>query len=141
MKNLKDLFHVISYLQYPMMLVGVYFALTPYFNGFQTIFSSINSMLLFMGIGVSFSTLQDTQKTQNDVSKRIWENPTKGKVFLIFMGLFTILLLVGGLIGFFLAESSVLNELSLGLIVMGIGFLGLLKAAAEMFENHRLDKK
>ncbi len=98
-------------------------------------------MMLFMGIGISFSTLQDTQKTQNDFSKRIWENPTKGKVFLTLMGLFTLLLLIGGLIGFFLSDSSVLNELSLGLIVMGIGFLGLLKAAAEMFENHRLDKK
>jgi len=124
-----------------MMLVGMYFALTPYFNGFQDIFGSINSLMLFMGLGISFSTLQDTHKTQNDFSKRIWENPTKGKAFLSLMGLFTLLFLVGGVVGYFLSDSSVLNELSLGLIVLGIGFLGLLKAAAEMFENHRLDKK
>ena len=123
------------------MLVGMYFALTPYFNGFQDIFGSINSLMLFMGLGISFSTLQDTHKTQNDFSKRIWENPTKGKAFLSLMGLFTLLFLVGGVVGYFLSDSSVLNELSLGLIVLGIGFLGLLKAAAEMFENHRLDKK
>jgi len=124
-----------------MMLVGMYFALTPYFNGFQDIFGSINSLMLFMGLGISFSTLQDTHKTQNDFSKRIWENPTKGKAFPSLMGLFTLLFLVGGVVGYFLSDSSVLNELSLGLIVLGIGFLGLLKAAAEMFENHRLDKK
>jgi hypothetical protein len=141
MKNLTHVFHIISYIQYPMMLVGMYFALTPYFNGFQDIFGSINSLMLFMGLGISFSTLQDTHKTQNDFSKRIWENPTKGKAFLSLMGLFTLLFLVGGVVGYFLSDSSVLNELSLGLIVLGIGFLGLLKAAAEMFENHRLDKK
>jgi hypothetical protein len=141
MKNLTDFFHKISYLQYPMMLLGCYFAITPYFNGFENFIGAINSMMLFMGIGISFSTLQDTHKTQNDFSKRVWENPTKGKFFLLLMGFFTLCLLIGGLIGFFLSESSLLNEVCLGLIVLGIGFLGLLKAAAEMFENHRLDKK
>ncbi|MFT4737504.1 MAG: hypothetical protein ACJAZM_003162 [Cyclobacteriaceae bacterium] len=33
-----------------------------------------------------------------------------------------------------------LQELSLGLLVIGIGLVGLLQVAIEMVENHRLDK-
>ena len=52
-----------------------------------------------------------------------------------------ILFLTLGMIGFFSTNDSKLKELSFGLLVFGIGYLGLLKSAMEMFENHRLDQK
>ena len=64
--KIKLLFHYISYLQYPLMLIALYFAFKPYFNGLEItnekidlIFRNLNNMLIFMGLGISFSTLQD----------------------------------------------------------------------------------
>lgn len=102
-------------------------------------FLNMNSVLIFYGVGISFSTLQDTTKTQNDYSKRIWESRRKGKIFLIILAICTLLLLTSGFIGYFAADISSLEELSLGLIVFGVGFIGLLKTAVEMYEHHRKD--
>jgi hypothetical protein len=138
--NTKQFFHYISYLQYPMMAVGLYFILQPYFNDFDGMFHSLNRAMVFIGLGVSLSTLQDTTMTQNEASRKIWESPKKGKLFLILMSAMTLFFIVSGLIGIFASDEAILSELSLGLVVIGIGFLGLLKAGSEMFENHRLDK-
>jgi magnesium-transporting ATPase (P-type) len=139
--NFKTLFHYISYLQYPLMLIGLYFAFKPYFLGIEQlrenpdlIFKNLNSLLIFMGLGVSFSSLQDTTKTQNKFSEKIWKNPKKGKLMIVFF-------LTFGLIGYYFAKVGVLKELSIGIIVLGLGMFGFLKAAIEMFENHRTDKK
>jgi hypothetical protein len=72
MKETKLIFHYISYLQYPLMMIAMLFALKPYIFGFETLFSDFNKMLVFMGLGISFSTLQDTTKTQNKLSLKIY---------------------------------------------------------------------
>lgn len=145
--KIKLLFHYISYLQYPLMLVAVYFALMPYINGFEnnkesidSFFRNVNNMLIFMGLGISFSTLQDTEKTQNKMSKKIWENPKKGKIAILVMSLMTLFMMILGLVGYFNTNDNRLKDVSIGIIILGIGFIGLLKSAIEMFENHRLDK-
>ena len=145
--NLKSLFHYISYLQYPLMLIALYFAISPYLSGIDNlkenpnlIFLKLNTCLIFMGLGVSFSSLQDTTKTQNKFSKDIWENPKKGKIAIILMTLIILLILICGLIGYFNSVDGILKDLSIGFIVLGLGMFGLLKAAVEMFENHRKDK-
>lgn len=140
MLNAKDLFHKISYLQYPLMLVGLYYAVRPYIVGFDMLWDSLNNLLIFMGLGISFSTLQDTSKVQNEASRRVWEDPKKGKAFLTFMSIATLVFIVLGLVGYFAAPNKILQELSFGLIVLGIGFMGMVKSAVEMFENHRKDK-
>ena len=72
------------------MLVGLYFALIPYLQGMEQvkqnpdfISQSLNTVLIFMGLSVSFSSLQDTSKTQNKVSKKIWQDPKKGKIMIV----------------------------------------------------------
>ena len=140
MIDLKNIFHKISYLQYPMMLIAVYYSLKPYFVGFDTIWVNYNFLLIFAGLGISLSTLQDTRKTQNNFSKRIWENPIKGKIALSIIALAALFIILTGMFGVFLSNSKILQELSFGTIVFGIGMIGLLKAAIEMFENHRKDK-
>lgn len=138
--NVKKVFHSISYLQYPLLLLAVFYALRPYFVGFDTIWCSINQMLIFAGLGVSFSTFQDTKKTQNAFSKRIWEHPKKGKRALVLMSLLTVGLLLLGMYGLYISDGEILTEISFGVIVLGIGYIGVLKSAVEMFENHRKDK-
>ncbi len=145
--NFKALFHFISYLQYPLMLIALYFAFSPYLSGLDNLkenpnlfFQQLNTCLIFMGLGVSFSSLQDTTMTQNKISKDVWESPKKGKIAIVMMTLFVFLILILGLIGYLNTVDGVLKDLSIGLIVLGLGMFGFLKAAIEMFENHRKDK-
>ncbi|MBB6461978.1 hypothetical protein [Flammeovirga kamogawensis] len=145
--NFKTFFHYVSYIQYPLLLIALYFVVSPYFNGIEQIkcnpnliFKSLNLMLIFMGLAISFSTLQDTNRTQNKFSKRIWESPNKGKIALVYLCILCAFLIIYGLYVFFNNNNNVLNEISVGMIVLGIGMIGMLKTAIEMFENHRKDK-
>ncbi|WP_421870828.1 hypothetical protein [Marinoscillum sp.] len=140
-------FHRISYLQYPFMIAGLYYAFKPYTylfdkvpDGLSMMLDDFQNTLVFMGVGISFSTLQDTSKTQNTFSKKVWQSPRKGKFFLAMLTTSMLLFFVMGLLGLFVSEDNFLSELAYGLIVMAIGILGMLKTAIEMFENHRLDK-
>lgn len=141
----KDFFHKISYLQYPFMLVALIFVFIPYYDIFilkdkSRIFENFNIALIFMGIAVSFTSLQDTTKTQNKFSKKIWESRKKGKYFLIYIASFITTLLIIGLYGYFTnSEKSPLKELSLGVVIFAIGLIGSLKSAIEMAEYHRKD--
>lgn len=136
MKNIKVFFHKISYLQYPILVAALFFAYRPFFTGLENIWDDLNKGLVFMGLGVSFSTLQDTTKTQNNFSRRIYENPKYARRFLIVLGIMIVLFIAMGLTGMFAADIQALNELSFGFFVFGIGMLGMLKAAVEMAENH-----
>ena len=122
------------------MLIGIFYIFKPIIYGFENMWEDYNYALIFYGLGISFSTLQDTTKTQNKFSRKIWENPKKGKAALVSIGLMALFFLVMGLSGIYFSESEILKQLSFGLIVLGIGVIGLLKTAVEMFENHRLDK-
>lgn len=96
--------------------------------------------MIFMGLGISLATLQDTTKTQNNLSRRIWESPKKGKTALGVIALLALYFVSQSFYGVFISTSEVFKHLSFGIIVLGIGMIGMLKSAIEMFENHRLDK-
>ncbi len=81
------------------MLLALYFAIQPYILGIDTALYYINLVMVFMGLGISFSTLQDTSKTQNEFSKRIWEDPKKAKIFIAVFAIIILFLVVVGLIG------------------------------------------
>jgi hypothetical protein len=140
MFNPRDIFQKISYIQYPLLLIAMFYVFRPYYLGFDTLWENYNYGLIFMGLGISFSTLQDTTKTQNKLSKKIWEHPKKGKIALVIMGLMALYFVLIGLFGIYISNSEVLQQISFGMLVLGIGLIGMLKAAIEMFENHRLDK-
>lgn len=74
----------------------MYFSVKPYFNGMKyltqninILFENLNSFLIFTGLAISFSTLQDTTKTSLNFEKKIWENPRKGKIIIITISLTT----------------------------------------------------
>lgn len=101
----------------------------------------LNYVLILLGLSLSFSTLQDTTTTQNEFSKKIWQHPTKGKIFLAIIASMAFILIVVGMLALFWLKADQTESVAVGIIVLGIGMIGLLKAALEMFENHRLDKK
>lgn len=132
-------FQALSYLQYPFMLGALGYTLLPYFQGFQNFWASVNTALIFAGLGLSFSTLQDTSKTQNKLSKRIWQDPKKGTRALILIALTALLLLCVGMYGFMTAREGIIKEVGFGVLMLGISQIGLLKAAIEMHERHRIE--
>lgn len=138
LKDTKQTFQVISYLQYPLMLAGLFYCFKPLLSlEMSTLFADLNIALAFFGLGISFSTLQDTTKTQNEFSRRIYKNPRYSKWFLMAIFVQVLLFSVLGLIGLFQSAASPLKEIALGLISIGIGMIGMLKAAGEMAHHHR----
>ena len=138
MGKTKQFFHAISYLQYPLILVALGYVVYPYFAGFDTFWTSLNKALIFCGLAISFSTLQDTSKTQNDFSKKIWQDPRKGAIALSVIAGTTLLFLALGMFGFFVSGEGIIKEVSMGTLMLGLGYVGLLKAAIEMHEHHRI---
>jgi hypothetical protein len=102
--------------------------------------TELNYSLILYGISVSFATLQDTKKTSLKFEKKIWENPKKGKIVIIIVSILIFSLLAFGIFGYFITSNKIMKEVSFGIIVLGIGFIGLLKTALEIFENHRTNK-
>jgi FlaA1/EpsC-like NDP-sugar epimerase len=143
MQNLKQVFHIISYLQYPLMLGSLWFYI-PFIKTVSkgsTEWAQLNYSLILFGIAVCFSTLQDTNKTSLKIEKYIWKNPTGGKIAIIVIAILIFSTLSIGAFGYFFESNKIIKEVSLGLIVLGIGFIGMLKTAIEVFENHRTDKQ
>ena len=142
MKNLTQIFHTISYFQYPLILGSLWFYIpfiVSLLNG-NADWAKLNYTLIFFGITVSFATLQDTKKTSLKFEKKIWKNPKRGKIFIIGIAFLVFSLLIFGIFGYFLASNKIIQEVSFGIIVLGIGFIGFLKTGIEIFENHRDDK-
>ena len=136
MKDFTLYFHRASYLQYPLMLVAVGYCYKPLISGFETMWADYNYALIFMGLSISFSTLQDNTKTQNKMSKRVFENPVWAKRFLFYLLVLFIVFLCAGMYGLFASGSEIINSLSYGLLSLGVGLIGLLKAAGEMAKFH-----
>ncbi len=137
MKKATQLFHYISYLQYPLMLIGIYYCYKPLITEGASIWADYNKALVFIGLSISFATLQDTTKTQNKISKKVWENPKYARPFLIYIALLILFVISFGMYGLFASSNPKVQELSFGTIVFGIGMIGLLKSAMEMAENHQ----
>ncbi|WP_024869447.1 hypothetical protein [Pseudoxanthomonas suwonensis] len=135
----RRLFQAASYLQYPFMLLALFYVMRPYFTGFASIFADFNLALLHAGVGIGFSSLQDPTTTQNEVSRKVWEDPRKGNLAIGIIVGAVALALGGGLAGLYLGGAR-WSQLAMGLVGLGLGLFALLKTAIEMFEHHRLDR-
>ncbi len=143
MKNFKQVFHALSYLQYPFLLIGLFLLFKPFFRGFDYLFSNpeflfktYSNVLIFFGLTLSFASLQDSGKTSLRYEKRIWQNPKRAKV-LIIVTIFTIVIFFfAGIFGFIMKE-NIFKEFSYGSLILAIGLLGYLKLQIEMYENHK----
>ena len=147
MDRFRKFFQALSYLQYPLMGLALFYTFKPCFYGFkylaehtEVLLQHYNYVLIFMGLGISFSTLQDTKKMQNKLSQKVWEDPKKGKIAIIVICAQIFLFLGYGCIGYFFTTNEQVKELSFGAIVFAIGLIGFLKTALEVFDNHRKDK-
>lgn len=146
--SVRDVFQWLSYLQYPALLVALGYVFKSGLalgagkaGGLSMVYDDWNYALLYAGIGIGLSSLQDPTKTQNEISRKVWQNPRKGRWMLILLAVYALGAMVVGLVGAYLADDTVANQLSLGLVAFGLGMVGLLKTAIEMREHHRLDRQ
>lgn len=131
---MKNIFQYLSYLQYPLMIFGLFYAYKPLIFGMDNFWKDINTMLIFMGLAISFSTLQDTTKVQNKLSEKVWKNQKYANYFLVYLAIMTFLILGFGVFGYFFSTNENIQEVAFGAFVLGIGLIGLLKMAIEMAE-------
>ena len=137
-KNPRDLFQAVSYLQYPFMVVALVYCAKPLFTGMDGVLDDYNRALLYAGIGIGLSSLQDPTRMQNEVSRRVWQDPRKGRAMLWLLAGMSFAAITFGLVGANLAPSRALGEVAMGMLSLGLGFLGLLRTALEMAEHHRV---
>lgn len=147
MVDFKKIFQVLSYLQYPLLLVAFYYMLIPFVKGLDSfdgdinlLFGSLGNVLVFLGLAISFSTLQDTSKSQHKFARKIWQDPKKGRIFLGIMFLNVVVYLSFGVSTYLFLENPVLKELGFGAIILGISLIGMLKMGMEMLEKQRADR-
>lgn len=145
MKTFTSYFQAVSYLQYPLIFAALGYLIYPLFalsllsdpNGFQLFMEKAtyywNISLLMFGLGVSFSTLQDTTKTQNELSKKVWQDARKGKSALLMMATIIIMFVGFGLAGILIWPDTLLGALAYGMLALGIAYVGVLRSAMEMF--------
>ncbi len=143
----RDVLQAVSYLQYPMLLVALAYAVKSAIamvsvrdEGTSLAYGDWNYVLLYAGIGIGLSSLQDPRKTQNQVSRKVCQDPVKGRWMLTLIAAYAFGAMALGLAGAYLADTTVISQLSLGLVALGLGMLGLLKTSIEMREHHRLDR-
>lgn len=143
----RQLFQWLSYLQYPALLVTLVYTVQAVIavfaiktTGWAPVLDLANLALLYGGVAIGLSSLQDPTKTQNKLSLRVWQDPAKGRLLLWLLALEAFVPIVLGLVGASLAKDSAISQLSLGLVAFGLGMIGLLKTAIEMREHHRLDR-
>ena len=143
MKNIKKLFHRLSYLQYPLVLIAFILLIKPLFKGFdylssnpEYLFNTYSNALIFFGVTLSFSALQDPTRTSLRLEKKIWQNPKKAKLHLSITLITTFIFFASGLWGFIIS-GSYQREFAFASIILAIGLLGYLKFQIEVFEAHR----
>ncbi len=142
MNKIKHFFHLLSYLQYPLLIVGLCFIVKPIFKGFDYIssnpeylFQSYNYAMIFLGLTLGFASLQDATKTTLKYERKIWKDSKKAKRTMIFTIATMIVFLFAGVFGFVIKD-SLIKEFAYGSIVLAVGLLGYLKLQLEMHENH-----
>ena len=137
MKKIKQCLHYVSYLQYPLQIISLWFYV-PFIislNAGNTDWIKLNYSLIFFGISVSLASLQDSKKISLKFEKFIWTNKKLGRVFIYIIIFLAFSLILYGVFGYFFSSNKSFKEISFGITALGIGFVGLLKTSIEVFEN------
>ncbi len=133
MEKIKILFNSLSYLKYPFLLLGLFYSFKPSLIESTEMWNDFNLSLTFMGIGISFSSLADISKASK-VTKKLYKHKKFIRVYLIYLVLLILLIIGLGVYCIYFTDIKPLKELSIGLLVFGIGMISLLKMSVESIE-------
>ena len=120
-------------MQYPLMGISLFFMYRPWLNNRQNLLDDFNLGLVFMGLAITFSTLQDTKKTHNKMSEKIWKNKKYATWFIVYFLLIIFVLIALALFWQF-GDNAALQGLSWGVLSIAMGLIGVVKSGLEMAE-------
>ncbi|SMG47108.1 hypothetical protein SAMN05661096_03351 [Marivirga sericea] len=134
MEKVFKIFHYLSFIKYPILIIAVYYSYKPIFSDGKDLLESYNYALIFLGLGMGFDSLKNYGKL-TWLDKKVYHKPKVAKYYFSVLGLLILSLVVFGAIGYFSTAQSALKELSIGLIIIGIGTIALLKAGMQATKN------
>ena len=135
MPNYKEIFHRISHVQYPLLILGLFYAYKPLIFGNENIWQDYNYCLVYMGIAISFTSLSET-KRQSKWAEKLYKNKKFMKGFFIYLLCLILFLFALGFYSLYQDKVEALKELALGIIVLGIGVMGILRMSIEITEYY-----
>ena len=94
-----------------------------------------NTGLIFLGLGISLDSLKDYKKL-TWLDKQVLHRPKLAKYYFALIAMIILGTIIVGAKGYFSAEKNNLKELSVGLIVLGIGAIGFLKSGIEATKSY-----
>ncbi|MEM8895917.1 MAG: hypothetical protein AAGC88_15145 [Bacteroidota bacterium] len=133
-------FHYLSFIKYPILLIGLYFYSKPFFSDGDDMLSNMNTGLIFVGIGISLDSLKDYGKL-NWLDKTVLYRPALAKYYFILLGVAILSLIFVGIKGYLSTNENNLKELSIGFIVFGVGMIGFLKSGIEATKKYIDEQK
>ncbi len=125
--------HYISYGKFIFLLIGIYYVYYPFFDKSVNQIDFIGMGLIFIGIGLSFDALRDTNVV-DPFSKKLYQKP---KLLMSFVIVFLVIFF--GLLGFSfylinVVENESLQNIAVGLICTCLGGISLVR---QMIETSR----
>lgn len=135
MSRLLRMFHYLSYLQYVFLGLALYFGVKPFIWQTKASWNDVNNELLFIGIALSFSSFYDIKKKHRLMDIVFGKKKTR-KMFLITSFIYILLLFFLGFYSLLFTKNKYLNELSVGILVFGLGMLSILKMSIEIAKNY-----
>ncbi len=140
MEKTFKIFHYISFLQYPFLSIAIYYCYKPIIFESENLISDYNLGLLFLGIGLSFTSLADIRK-RTKLGDRILGKPKNAKRWIIYLSLLIAGIFTLGIFTMFFTKHQELKDISVGLFVLGIGTMGLLRMNLEIIRTYQKDWK
>lgn len=143
MEKIFKTFHYVSFLQYPCILIALYYCYEPVIKGFEnfdkdSIIENYNLGLLFLGIALSFSSLADIRK-RTKLGDKIFGKEKRAKKWLIYVCCLILFIFSFAIFCKFFSNDEKLENLSIGIFVFGIGMLGLLRMNIEIIKSYQKD--
>ncbi|GAA4277837.1 hypothetical protein [Aquimarina mytili] len=140
MEKTFKIFHYISFLQYPFLIIALYYCYKPIIFESEDFASDYNFGLLFLGIGLSFTSLADIKK-RTKLGDRIFGKPKNAKRWIIYLSILIVIIFTLGIFTMFFTKHQELKDISVGLLVLGIGIIGLLRMNLEIIKTYQEDWK
>ena len=130
MNKVIKVFHYLSFIKYPILIIGIYYFYKPFFSENSNLLENYNYGLIFLGLGMGLDSLKDYGKL-TWLDKKVYLKPKIAKYYFSILGIVILSVIVSGIIGYFSTEKNTLKELSIGFIIFGIGTIGILKAGIQ----------
>ena len=85
MEKVIKVFHYISFIKYPILIIGIYYFYKPYFSEDVNILENLNTGLIFIGTGLGLDSLKDYGKL-TWFDKKIYHKPKIAKYYFSVLG-------------------------------------------------------